>query len=115
MGRKPETKLCTEEYESRRRRVGWGEPAMEGEARHYQDGQCVDAAGVEGKWLFLSGEACLGVSFRRDGQCREVLADWAGVSRGRSTALRDAVRESARCGGGKDRTLDASKDLVVLV
>lgn len=43
------------------RRGVLGEPASGGEARHHQEGHHVNAAGVGGKQLSLSGEACPGV------------------------------------------------------
>jgi hypothetical protein len=49
------------EHEPRRRLGDLGEPAQEGKARHHQQGRHVEAAGVGGKWSFLSGEVCLGV------------------------------------------------------
>ena len=45
----------------RRRREVLGEPASCGKARYHREGPHVNAAGVGGKQLFLSGEACPGV------------------------------------------------------
>ena len=45
-------------YTNRIRRVSGGKAAKDVEARSIVNRACVNAAGVGGKWLFLSGEIC---------------------------------------------------------
>ena len=45
-GGSPRRDLGTEEHEPRMRRVGLGESATDDDARHCQEGQCVNAAGI---------------------------------------------------------------------
>jgi hypothetical protein len=113
VGRKPEAYPCTEEHESRRRRGDLGEPAQEGKARHHQQGRCVDAAGVEGHWSFLSGEVCLGVgcavvSPRR----RPRIARW-GLTGQKSAEV--VVPAGIAVVAGKGRTSSVAEESVVFV
>jgi hypothetical protein len=88
-GGSPRRKLCTDEQESHMRRaIGVSQRRMV-KPVITKNGSCVDAAGVEGNWLFLSGDTCSGAAVCGGGHNREVLADWAGVSRGHSTDWRD--------------------------
>src|SRR5262245_2903908 len=91
------------------RRGGLGESASDDEARHHQQGRYVDAAGVGGRWSFLSGEVCSGVAAAGgDRLAREGGADRAEVSRGRSTG-------GDRCRRREGPNVEWAEDLVLLV
>ncbi len=65
----------------------------------------VNAAGLEGQNVFLSGEACLGVGSNADDHRGDVVVRWAGVSRGRSTSGDLDTYAPGGVRAGKGRTL----------